>query len=102
MTKKSCEDCKWALMEDSGYSNYTVENTAFYCLRGLHPDGSFDRYYGEEKKLGFAEQCGSFVKGEHVWIDVDREGLKKFDDPLSSAYTTDPEVAALLDKWEQR
>ena len=33
-------------------------------------------------------------------IDCDRENLEKYTDPLSRGYTTDPEVAMLLDRWE--
>lgn len=100
--KKSCMECKYRLSEDFGYSNYTVEGTTFNCLKKAHPEMPFDEFYGEDKRLAYAEQCGSFAAGTGVYIDCDREDLKNYDDKLSSAYTTDPEIAALLDAWEGR
>lgn len=96
-----CDNCRFCLWEDFGYSNYTVEGTNFNCLKGLHPDGVFDRFYGEDDRLKFAEKCGGFSKGEPVMVDCDHESLKDSSDPLSSAYTEDPEVAALMDAWEK-
>lgn len=98
--RKTCMDCRYRLSDDFGYSNYTVEGTTFYCLLKKHPDMPFDEFYGEDKRLKYAEQCGSFVAGEGVYLDCDREDLKSYDDKLSTAYTKDPEIAALLDEWE--
>jgi len=99
--QKKCDECRWALLEDYGYSNYTTEGTYVHCLKNLHPESGWDRFYGEDKRLSFAETCAGFERGEPVQIDVDREELKKYEDPLSSAYTTDQEVAKLLDEWER-
>lgn len=44
--EKNCLNCRFAVHEDFGYSNYTVEGTTFHCGKRLHPD---------------------------VWIDVDHE-----------------------------
>jgi hypothetical protein len=30
--QRSCNTCKYAIFKDEGYSNYTVENTAFHCF----------------------------------------------------------------------
>ncbi|KKN52634.1 hypothetical protein LCGC14_0610280 [marine sediment metagenome] len=98
----SCEDCKFCLFEDYGYSNYTTEGTEFICLKKLHPDGSFDRFYGEDKRLNFASKCSSFTEGQPVEVDCDREDLKNYNDSLSSVYTADPEIKALLDQYEER
>ena len=98
--KKSCMDCKFRLARDEGYSNYTVEGTTFFCLLKKHPDMPFDEFYGEDKRLAYAKQCDRFVKGESVWIDVDHDNLKNYDDKLSTGYTTDPEIVPLLDAWE--
>lgn len=76
MTKKqkpSCRNCKFAVHIDYGYSNYTVEGTTFYCGKKLHPDGEFDEFYGEDKRLKFAETCPSFEEGDGVTMDVDHE-----------------------------
>ena len=95
---KSCEECKFCLLEDHGYSNYTVEGTYVHCLKGLHPDGVFDRFYGEAGGLNHAEKCVGYVNGCPVAIDVDREGQKR-GMPLSTGYTDDVEVAPLVDAW---
>lgn len=75
MTEKTpnCRDCKFAVHMDYGYSNYTTEGTDFACGLKKHPDGQFDEFYGDDKRLKFAEQCECFEAGEGVWMDVDRE-----------------------------
>lgn len=96
---KTCSECRWAVFEDFGYSNYTVEGTNFSCMKSLHPAGTFDRFYGEDERLEFADKCDGFNAGEPVEIDCDRESLTNPSDPLSSAYAHDPEQGAMLDKW---
>lgn len=99
---KTCDDCRYALFIDSGYSNYTVEGTEFFCLRNLHPEkNGFDRWYGEDERLKFADTCVAFSDGDPVAVDVGREALSSRSDPLSSGYTLDPEIKSLLDAWEQ-
>ena len=51
---RTCEGCKFGCLFDFGYSNYTVEGTEFFCAKSLHPDGHFDRFYGEDKRLEYA------------------------------------------------
>lgn len=70
---KTCNDCRFAVLEDYGYSNYTVEGTNFTCAKRLHPDGVFDRFYGDDQRLAFGNDCDGFVKGEPLEIDCDRE-----------------------------
>lgn len=72
---KSCNDCEFALFNDYGYSNYTVEGTEFFCTLNFHPADGFDRFYGEDKRLDFADQCVMFTPGEPISMDVDRENL---------------------------
>lgn len=72
MTDKSCNDCRFAIMTDFGYSNYTVEGTTFLCGKNLHPHGEFDRWYGEETRLQYAEECIGYEGGGAIFIDVDR------------------------------
>lgn len=97
---KTCDECKFCLLEDYGYSNYTVEGTYVHCLKRKHPESGFDQFFGEDERLRFAEKCESFTKGDPVFLDCDREDQKKYDDPLSASYTSDPEVAPLLDAWQ--
>lgn len=88
--KKRCDDCLFAVFKDEGYSNYTVENTDFYCAKKLHPDGKFDRFYGEDKRLEFAENCSGFVAGPPVEVDVDGD----------NSYST--EAARTLIIWAEK
>lgn len=102
MMSKKCDECRWCLLEDYGYSNYTTEGTYVHCLKNLHPESGWDRFYGEDKRLQFAETCPSFEQGVAVTIDVDRDDQKS-GDPLSVGYADgDPEVGVLLDAWDAR
>lgn len=73
--KQTCDLCRFAVFEDNGYSNWTVEGTEFTCARKLHPDGTFDRFYSATPKLDFAAQCQSFEPGECISMDVEGEGV---------------------------
>lgn len=73
----TCEDCKFAIFADYGYSNYTTEGTTFICAKGVHPDGEFDRWYGEEPKLQYASQCPIFVEGDAIHMDCDCDGISE-------------------------
>lgn len=84
---KNCGGCRFALFEDHGYSNWTVEGTTFHCLKAAHPNDGFDRWYGEDKRLCYAEECGPFEAGEPVEVDVDGE---------LAPYSSDAEVLALM------
>ena len=76
---RNCNDCKLAIFEDHGYSNYTVEGTYFYCGKFLNPNGKFDRFYGLEEKLRYAEQCPSFEEGDsiHLCVEESVDDLEK-------------------------
>lgn len=99
--KRSCETCRYCLLEDWGYSNYTVEGTNVHCLKKIHPESGFDRWYGVDKRLAFAETCPQYVKGEALALDCDREVLKDYRGPVSQM-TEDEELKALLDIWEPK
>ena len=71
--RQSCSGCAFALFEDYGYSNYTVEGTTFTCMLNKHPEGSFDRFYGEDEKLLYADECPDFTEGDAIDLDVDGE-----------------------------
>jgi hypothetical protein len=84
---KTCGDCKYAILQDTGYSNYTVMGMDFHCAKELHPDDGFDWWYGEDKRKEFAEQCAGYEAGEPVSMDVDGE----------NEYT--PDEQAIIDLW---
>ena len=48
--KLECTDCRFCLLEDYGYSNYTTEGTYVHCLLNKHPEGGFDQFYGRDKQ----------------------------------------------------
>lgn len=86
---RTCEGCKFALFQDTGYSSWTVEGTDFFCLIGVHPDDGFDAWYKEDVRLNFAAQCPRFEAGESVHMDVDHDD----EGDLT------PEQKALYDTW---
>jgi len=93
---KKCSNCDYAICEDHGYSNYTVEGTTVYCSLNLHPESGFDRWYGEDARDKYAEHCNMFCE-EHgpAAIDVDEEcriGDRK--DPNSWLKYETPKISA--------
>lgn len=78
--KRNCANCIFLVRQDSGYSNYTVEETTAYCGVGQHPntDGvpwPYDIFNNVDRWEfgGFASQCEWFTVGEGPHLDVDRE-----------------------------
>lgn len=72
---RTCEECQYAALADFGYSNWTVEGVEFICMGSYHPDGTFDRWYGEDPRLYWARWCEGFSEGEPIRMDVEREGV---------------------------
>lgn len=85
-----CTECRFCILQDYGYSNYSVCGTEADCLKNLNPDLPCDTFYDEEPALLYAERCGSFESGRPVEVDVD-EGLGEL-----SEYSDDPEIKGLL------
>jgi hypothetical protein len=75
---KSCHSCYYAAHVDQGWSNYTVEGTTFYCLLKKGGADGFDEFYGEDDRMAYAEQCGSFHKSEGFTIDVEWKALDDY------------------------
>jgi hypothetical protein len=78
--------CKFAIHEDFGYSNYTVEGTTFHCAKKLNPNGEFDEFYGSDKRMEYAKECEGFEEGEGPKIDVDREDIDSLTDEQKAIY----------------
>jgi hypothetical protein len=93
MIKSTCSNCEYAIFHDYGYSNYTVEGTTFYCAINKHPDGAFDRWYGESERLQFAEECDSFTEGDPIELDVE------FSEEYDLKHLTEKE-AEIYYKWK--
>ena len=83
---KTCKECKFAIHEDFGYSNWTVEGTTFHCAKNLNPNGSFDEFYGKDERLEFADSCPSFENGDGVDLDCDGENIYHFTDEQKAIY----------------
>ena len=91
--RTKCDECKYCVLQDYGYSNYTVEGITADCLLNLNPDFPKDYWYGEEPVLNFAERCQRFAAGEPTMIDTDLE-LGSFEE-----YSNDPEIKQLLSSY---
>jgi hypothetical protein len=83
---KSCSSCRFAIFEDTGYSNWTVMGTDFSCAKRLHPDGIFDEFYGEDVRLQYADRCEGFEAGESIHMDVDGEEFEALSDDQKAIY----------------
>lgn len=83
MSPKSCENCAHGATKDFGYSNYTVEETLWVCLKRCHPtlkaesfsDGvSYSSYEDSyAKDFEFAEECPQYEEGNNAAYDCDGE-----------------------------
>lgn len=77
----SCARCKFLYLHDSGYSNYTVENTSVNCAleRNPHlevsPDMPYDWNYGDGEDNWPAtrnSRCERYeAADEYIHLDVD-------------------------------
>lgn len=80
-----CSKCRNAFVQDTGYSNYTVEGSSIYCLKGLRH--SFDRWYGHAAEDAFAAGCPSFEPdGPAFEMDVDCTRVAELSPEMRGAY----------------
>ena len=86
---EECTNCQFAIFQDTGYSNWTVMGTDFYCGLGVHPNDGFDCYYNTDPGLKYAAECDSFEAGAAIYLDVDGE------------YEPSEAESAILRKWEK-
>jgi hypothetical protein len=93
---RKCTDCRYCILEDYGYSNYTTEGTTAHCAKSLHPSGSegYDSFYGEAQQHAYAAECIGFEPGEAIEVDCDRENLT--DGTLNEAQL------AIYREWEEK
>lgn len=75
--EKLCTHCALCYRQDSGYSNYTVEETEISCLLDLNPHFPATESYlwetEQSKEVRIAQKCKSYRNGEPIHIDVERE-----------------------------
>jgi hypothetical protein len=69
--KRTCDNCKFFVKKDYGYSNYTVEGTDGYCSVKKHPIDSFEVSSGHMQEYEQAKECSYFYEGECWSCDVD-------------------------------
>ena len=75
----SCIGCKFLCKQDSGYSNYTVEETEVFCALNNNPNLPAVEPYnwttggGDQWKATNKSRCPSYRLGEAAYFDVDRE-----------------------------
>jgi hypothetical protein len=81
-----CDACRFCVEQDEGYSNYTVEGVTIKCAKGLHPDGDFDRWYGEDKRLNAVVDCSGYVEGEPLDLDVEGYNLYELNPEEQEVY----------------
>lgn len=98
----SCADCKFLYLQDSGYSNWTVENTLVHCALDQNPnlpeDMPYDWEWGSDGEDNWPKtqksRCERYAQRPEgqlfVHLDVDGETRAK-------DCTTDPEVIAAID-----
>lgn len=78
MNDKSCVGCKFLYAKDSGYSNYTVEETTIECAKSFNKDLPADRPYDwRHEPDNWAKtmygRCSNYAVGIMVHLDVDGE-----------------------------
>lgn len=74
---KSCNDCVFAVIVEQGYSNWTVEGSDMHCSKNFNPNGTYDNFYGTAVQNQFAEECSSYLEGDCVTIDVDKDDMMR-------------------------
>jgi len=85
-----CSECAFAILDEHGYSNWTVDGTTVHCTKKLHPDGEFDYWYGEDRRDKYAGKCPEFnSSASPACVDVDREGMN-WDNDEKEAATWEP------------
>lgn len=103
--EKKCSNCNFCVLDDFGYSNWTVEGSNVYCSKGLNPEAPFDRWYGTDKRDRIAENCEHYADDVGpVDLDCDREdadrtadyGTAEYYAPYATQYVSAEEIAALV------
>ena len=92
-----CDECKFCILQDTGYSNWTVDGTDVSCFLDMNSSFPIDYWYGKTVELDFANICPRFKVGEPIQLDVDHD----YGHLLN--YVDDPEIRAILEKqvvWE--
>jgi hypothetical protein len=85
-----CQNCKYFVTQDTGFSNWTVEGSDVTCLKGKFKDLE-DSYAWEEKQFFKQfDNCEHFVESNNC-INFDVDGEITIED-----YKEDQEIYNLL------
>lgn len=87
---RSCGGCKFAVMQDHGWSNYSAEGAEFFCSKQVHPEDGFDSFYSASPRLAFAADCTLFEAGFPINMDVDGEAAADLNDEQRAIYDGGP------------
>jgi hypothetical protein len=76
--ERSCVGCKFLYSWDSGYSNYTVEETEMHCAKSRNANLPASRPWDwneadDNWPMTNASRCELYAPGERIHLDVDGE-----------------------------
>ena len=102
----SCARCKFLYLHDSGYSNWTVENTSVECALDRNPhllrgptELPYDWRYGEGRDnwpVTKDSRCERYdAADEHIHLDVDGENYP-------DEFAVDAEAVAAVEEHSGR
>ena len=72
MTNK-CQQCKYHVNQDTGYSNWTVDGSNVTCLKGKYKDLEDSCKCEEKEFYKQFDNCEFFKEGCYITFDVDGE-----------------------------
>ena len=94
--EKSCVGCKFLYMQDTGYSNYTVEGTDAICAKGRNPnlgaEVPYDWKQNPDNWSATNESRCELYEFSEITVSLDVDGECK-----AAAQTDDAEVIAAID-----
>lgn len=103
MSEKRCFNCIFFATEDTGYSDWTVEDTIIHCLHKKHPSMPREETYSwvqpdttqDSEFMKFAINCDKYredSEGCAVQMNVEFQ-------PSEEPYSSCPEVNELAKKY---
>jgi hypothetical protein len=83
----NCQNCKFLLNKDIGYSNYTTTGKVVRCLLDLNKNFPYEEEYGDilSGALYYIDGCNGFEEGSPWCCDVDGEEPLPSEDYIISA-----------------
>lgn len=98
-----CANCSLLILFDSGYSNWTVEETEAHCLRNANPDLPGNTGFGEDdESLQEERECEFFCAGKPASIDVDREDVRGDGSFVDYFHTDEAKAIVAMEGWRPK